>query len=54
MDNFRLAQVGIVGDYSGNFVVDAADYTIWRDQGVGNFVEACSGADSNCNGVIDN
>jgi len=23
---------GLLGDYNGNFVVDAADYTVWRDR----------------------
>ena len=26
-----VAPVGLIGDYNGNHVVDAADYTIWRD-----------------------
>jgi hypothetical protein len=25
------AATGLLGDYNGNFVIDAADYTVWRD-----------------------
>jgi hypothetical protein len=28
----RLPETGIAGDYNGNGVVDAADYTFWRDR----------------------
>jgi hypothetical protein len=34
IDNFRLIHdvlPGIVGDYNNNGIVDAADYTVWRD-----------------------
>jgi hypothetical protein len=31
IDNFRLFSPGVVDDYNGNGVVDAADYTVWRD-----------------------
>ena len=43
------------GDYNDDDVVDAADYTVWRDQFLfaGFPVEPCSGADGNCNGFID-
>jgi hypothetical protein len=41
------------GDYNRNGVVDAADYTVWRDE-VGNVVPPCSGADANCNGFVEN
>jgi len=40
------------GDYNHNGVVDAADYTVWRDT-LGAAVTAFSGADGNGNGVID-
>ena len=40
------------GDYNGNHVVDAADYTIWRDT-LGKSVTPGSGADGNGNGTID-
>jgi autotransporter-associated beta strand protein len=43
---------GIPGDYNRNGVVDAADYTLWRDT-LGQSVSAYSGADGNGNGVID-
>jgi hypothetical protein len=39
LDNFKIEvlgsneNVGVVGDYSGNGVVDAADYVIWRNGG---------------------
>ncbi len=29
--NYDLAPAGVVGDYNSNNVVDAADYTVWRD-----------------------
>ena len=40
------------GDYNGNFVVDAADYTVWRDT-FGEEVELGSGADGFADGTID-
>jgi hypothetical protein len=43
---------GNLGDYNGNGVVDAADYTVWADHR-GQSVAAFSGADGNGNGVID-
>lgn len=51
---FSLSEVGagLVGDYNGNGVVDAADYTIWRDT-LGDTVASGTGADGNGNGVID-
>ncbi|TWT87224.1 hypothetical protein Mal64_27620 [Pseudobythopirellula maris] len=42
----------LLGDYNGNGVVDAADFTVWRDA-LGNSVTEGSGADGNSNGVID-
>lgn len=41
------------GDYNGNGVVDAADYTMWRDT-LAESVDPGTGADGNGNGVIDN
>lgn len=38
-------------DYNGNGVVDAADYTVWRDS-LGRVVTPGSGADGDRNGVI--
>ena len=40
------------GDFNRNGVVDAADYTIWRDT-LGGIVTPYSGADGSGNGVID-
>ncbi|QDT68619.1 hypothetical protein MalM25_15420 [Planctomycetes bacterium MalM25] len=42
----------IDGDYNGDGLVDAADYTIYRDT-LGDTVSVGSGADGNGNGVID-
>jgi hypothetical protein len=42
----------LVGDYNGDLVVDAADYTVWRDT-LGTSVTTGTGADANGNGVID-
>jgi hypothetical protein len=41
-----------IGDYNGNDIVDAADYTVWRDT-LGQSVIAGQGADGNGNGKID-
>lgn len=43
---------GSDGDYNGNGIVDAADYTVWLDS-LGGSVAAGSGADGNSNGIID-
>jgi hypothetical protein len=40
------------GDYNGNHIVDAADYTVWRDT-LGQTVPNGTGADGNANGTID-
>ncbi len=40
------------GDYNGNGVNDAADYTVWRDS-LGDVVPNGTGADGDANGVID-
>jgi hypothetical protein len=42
----------LFGDYNGNGVVDAADYTVWRDA-LGANVVAYSSADGNGNGIVD-
>ena len=55
---FQLALYGTVpvvaltGDYNHNGVIDAADYTVWRDT-LGQSVTAGTGADGNSNGTID-
>jgi hypothetical protein len=41
------------GDYNGNLVVDAADYTVWRDT-LGQTVVPKTFADGSGNGTIDN
>ena len=40
------------GDYNDNHIVDAADYTVWRDT-LGHTVPNGTGADGNTNGIID-
>ena len=40
------------GDYNRDGIVDAADYTVWRDT-LGQTVAAGTGADSDGNGMID-
>lgn len=44
--------VALPGDYNRNGVVDAADYTVWRDT-FGTTVTALDGADGSGNGLID-
>ncbi|TWT91071.1 hypothetical protein Mal64_14700 [Pseudobythopirellula maris] len=51
VEEFEIPDV-LVGDYNGNNVVDAADFTVWRDTR-GDSVVAGTGADGNNNGVID-
>ena len=46
------AQPALVGDYNHNGVVDAADYTVWRDT-LGSNVAAYSGADGSGNALVD-
>jgi hypothetical protein len=43
----------LVGDYNRNNVVDAADYTVWRDTLGQAVLSPFSGADGNGNGMID-
>ena len=47
-----VESVSLIGDYNGDGVVDAADYTVWRDS-VGAGVAAFAGADGNGDGVVD-
>jgi len=42
----------IAGDYNGDGIVGAADYTVWRNS-LGQQVEMGSGADGNRNGFVD-
>jgi serralysin len=49
----NLAPPSPTGDYNHNNVVDAADYTVWRDT-FGQMVKAGQGADGNADGIIDN
>ena len=44
--------VGPTGDYNGDGVVDAADYTVWRNT-LGNTVPIGTGADGDQSGEID-
>jgi hypothetical protein len=46
------ANAGLAGDYNRNGIVDAADYTVWRDT-LGQPASAYSGADGNGNATID-
>lgn len=48
----QIALPMLLGDYNGNGIVDAADYTVWRDS-LGDFVDKGAGADGNGNGEID-
>ncbi len=45
-------QVVLTGDYNVDGFVDAADYTVWRDQ-IGQSVEPYDAADPNGDGVVD-
>ena len=40
------------GDYNGDGIVDAADYTVWRDT-VGSSVPPLTAADGNGDGIVD-
>jgi hypothetical protein len=48
----RVVSAGLSGDYNNNGIVDAADYTVWRDS-LGQSVSAFAGADGNGDGMID-
>jgi hypothetical protein len=43
---------GVMGDYNGNGIVDAADYTVWRDT-LGAAVPNGTGADGDNDGIVD-
>jgi len=47
-----LSPLGLPGDYSGNGVVDAADFTVWRDS-LGSQVLPFTGADADGSGGVD-
>ena len=53
IDNVRFRHDGS-GDYNGNGIVDAADYTIWRDT-LGSTTDLCANGDNTgaSAGVID-
>jgi hypothetical protein len=46
-----VTAAGLAGDYNGDGVVDAADYTVWRDT-YGQTVAAHSGADGDGDATI--
>ena len=51
--SYLRAEPPTSGDYNGNLIVDAADFTVWRDT-LGQFVdEPGDGADGSRNRVID-
>lgn len=50
VDTNDLPIVQLIGDYNGNGSVDAADYTVWKDNFGSNTALA---ADGNLNGVVD-
>jgi Calx-beta domain len=50
--NYTVTAPTATGDYNHNHVVDAADYTVWRDH-LGQHVTAFSDADGSGNGIID-
>ena len=47
------APISVRGDYNQNGIVDAADYTVWRDQSGATGLAAYSGADGNGDGKVD-
>src|SRR5262249_52036327 len=47
------ASISVRGDYNRNGIVDAADYTLWRDQSGATGLVAYSGADGNGDGKVD-
>jgi hypothetical protein len=50
--NQRLTVVERLADYNSNGIVDAADYTVWRDS-MGSSITAWTGADGDGSGVVD-
>jgi hypothetical protein len=48
----QIALPFVLGDYNHNGIVDAADYTVWRDT-LGRSVAVGIGADGNGDGLID-
>ncbi len=55
IDRIALTDANVVprhGDYNGDGVVDAADYTVWRDT-LGATVQPGEGADGDRNGKVD-
>lgn len=42
----------LAGDYNGDLIVNAADYTVWRDR-LGDSTTSFQSADGNGNGVVD-
>ena len=54
-DSTKVAEPGgvLVGDYNGDNIVNAADYTVYRDTLGNNAIPSGSGADGNDNGIID-
>ncbi|MEX2172125.1 MAG: hypothetical protein WD851_22585 [Pirellulales bacterium] len=55
--NVIIQEVGVAGDYNGNGVVDAADYTVWRDSygrtGTPGQIAGDGTTTSNLNGIPD-
>ena len=51
-DGLGYALVSLTGDYNHNGIVDAADYTVWRDT-VGQSVYPGTGADGDGDGMVD-
>lgn len=52
---FELTNLGLprlIGDYNDNLIVDAADFTVWRDQ-LGDSASPFTTADGNGDGAID-
>ncbi len=49
---YSLVITPLAGDYNGDQIVDAADYTVWRNS-LGREVELGTGADGNRSGIVD-
>lgn len=52
IDNVSLVEIGVAGDYNSDGAVDAADYTVWRDNFGVTGLLAFSGADGNGDGDV--